>query len=464
MGVSRDIGKKDKAASAAPETLSFRVPSLASVDRKMLARIKRPKDVRTLYFYPRRQVDGVYALLLKNIPREYEARLVYIAKKSDIRAPAPVSGGADIRVLPFRSFRELMSAYAATTRPLIRMHFPKEKWGSRMASGGKFYNGVPLDMALRIVKGRSLAGLMLLKDYEYRNRPVRIIGWVWIRKTLNIRERRRVQYLMLSWLKRKTRTSAIAAVDDFNPASQGFFRRSGFVVDRLSLSEPRETLRTPSGIMPTSDWMERYKRIWKAVEDADYGRAMALLTPLYKKYPRDFKVAKSYAMVLGDYAETLDGARGKELKTRSRAMLRGLMRKLGNIRWEWNISARNEYYYHTGQFRKQYLLGLEAAAGGHNWGYYGQGVGAANYAYHHAAAGHVKPAAFWARRAVAAWEKFFLFKADYYNAYVHYALALGIMGRLKDMEAALRKSALLSGKPDSYREFFHVRAKVSGLG
>jgi hypothetical protein len=356
-----------------------------------------------------------------------------------------------------------MSAYAATTRPLIRMYFAEEKWVSRMASGRKFYEGLPLGMALRIVKGRSLAGLMLLKDYQYMDRPVKLIGWVWIRKTLNIRERRRVQHLMLSWLKRKTETSAIAAVDDFNPISQGFFRKAGFVVDRLRLSKPRETLRAAPGIMTQLAWLESYKKIWKAVEDADYGRAMELLTPLYKKYPRDFKIAKTYAMALGDYAETLDGARGKALKARSRAMLHGLLRKLGNIRWEWNISARNEYYYHTGQFRKQYLLGREAAAGGHNWGYYGQGVGAANYAYEHAAATRVKPATFWARRAVAAWEKFFIFKADYYNAYVHYALALGILGRLKDMDAALKKSAALSGKPASYREFAELRGKIEGL-
>jgi len=456
--------KSDKAAPAAPKKLSFRVPSLASVDRKMLALIKRPEGVRTLTFYPRRQVDGLYALLQKNIPVEYEASLGYIAKRADIRVPVPPSGCAAIRGRSFRGFKELISAYAATTRPLIRMYFPKEKWGIRMASGKKFYSGMPLDMALRIVKGRSLTGLMLLKDYEYRGEPVRIIGWVWIRKTLNIRERRRVQYLMLSWLKRKTKTSVIAAVDDFNPVSQGFFRKSGFVVDRLSLSKPRETLREAPGIMPSLAWAESYKKIWEAVEDAEYGRAMSLLTPLYRKYPRDFKVAKTYAMVLGDYAESLGGARGKALKARSRVILRGLLRKLGNIRWEWNIAARNEYYYHTGQFRKQYFLGREAAAGGHAWGHYGQGVGAANYAYAHAAAGRRGLAGMWARRAVKAWEDFFKYKADYYNAYVHYALALGILGRTGDMDSALKKSARLSGKADSYREFAEVRAKISGLG
>jgi hypothetical protein len=169
-------------------------------------------------------------------------------------------------------------------------------------------------------------------------------------------------------------------------------------------------------------------------------------------------------MVLGDYADGLAGAEQERLKRKSCGILRKLTRKLGNIRWEWNISTRNEYYYHSGQFRQQYELGLESAAGGHQWGYYGQGVGAANYAYGHAAAGRRGYAALWARRAVSSWENFFKFKADYYNAYVHYALALGVLGRLAEMEAALKKSAALSGKPQSYREFAEVREKVLGLG
>jgi len=319
-------------------------------------------------------------------------------------------------------------------------------------------------MGLRLVRGRSTAGLIFLLKWKYKEKPLTLVGWVWIRKTLTLNERRQVQRSMLAWLKRKSGRLAGAGVDGFNAASQGFFHKAGFKVDCLNLFLPRPTLISTPGVMPHIEWLESYKKIWKAVEDADYGRAMELLEPIYKKYPRDFKVAKTYAMALGDYAETLDGARGKALKARSRVMLRGLLRKLGNIRWEGNISARNEYYYHTGQFRKQYLLGLEAAAGGHSWGYYGQGVGAANYAYQHAAAGRMKLAAFWARRAAASWEKFFLFKADYYNAYVHYALALGILGRLKDMEAALGKSASLSGKPHTYREFVSVRSKVADLG
>jgi len=81
----------------------------------------------------------------------------------------------------------------------------------------------------------------------------------------------------------------------------------------------------------------------------------------------------------------------------------------------------------------------------------------------HAENGRKRFAELWARRAISAWDKFLKFKGDYYNAYVHYALAHGILGRVKEMEAALEKSARLSQKPPSYREFADVRRKISGL-
>ncbi len=47
------------------------------------------------------------------------------------------------------------------------------------------------------------------------------------------------------------------------------------------------------------------------------------------------------------------------------------------------------------------------------------------------------------------------------NAYVHYALALGINGENAKMEAALLKSGEICGKPQSYKEFAEVRKIIS---
>lgn len=453
-----------KLKSTDTKILNFSVPSLASVDKKLIGSIKWPPEIQTLSFHPRRQVGGLYELLLRNIPEYYKVRLAYYAENKNIRVPDIMAGGG-VTVKPFSSRAELLREFRRSFHvDYLKPFYRKKDWQKEMASSLAYFEKMPLDMAFRVVKNGSCVGLMMLLDWKLDGKPITLVAWVWVRKTLTAAGRRSTQRLMLAWLKRVMKHPAAAGVDGFNPASQVFFARTGFRVLRLTIARKRTSLLVSPGMMPWLDWSKTYKAAWKAVEDADYQKAMDVLTPVYKRYPRDFRVGKTYAMALGDYAETLSGERRKRLKRRSCAMLGKLVKKLGNARWRLNISTRNEYYYHTGQFRKQYGLGLEAVTGGEQGGHYGQGVGAANYAYEHALKGQSRLAALWAEKAIAAWEAFFKFKDDYYNAYVHYALALGILGRAKEMKAALKKSAKLSGKPDSYREFAEVREKISKLG
>ena len=450
-------------AKVASKVLAFKVRDLAEVDAKRLAGIKWPAGVNTLSFRPRRAVEGVYALLMKNIPARYKVRLVYHALLKDIRVPA-ATGDRGIASKPLRSGAEVVREFKSTfMRDFVRRFYPARAWRGELAVSLPYFKDIKPAQAFRAVNNGSSAGLMVLLDYKLDERPVTLVAWVWIRRTLTIAERRQVQHLMLAWLKSNARGKIVAGVDGFNPGSQGFFRKSGFDLIRLNISKDRASLAEPVGIMPYMDWLGTYKKAWGAVEAADYAKAIGALRPAFRKYPGDFKVVKTYAMVLGDYADGLAGARKAALKARACSMLAGLVKKLWPVRWEWNIATRNEYYYHSGQFRKQYWLGVESAAGGHKWGNYGQGVGAANCAYEHAAAGRSGLARYWARRAVNSWEGFFKFKADYYNAYVHYALALGVLGRYADMDCALARSAKLSGKPASYREFAEVRQKISIL-
>jgi hypothetical protein len=455
------VNKKAKPQST---PLEFRVPSLASVDARRLAGIKWPEGVNTAYFYPKKQEEKLYELLRHNIPAKYNVRLVYHARKQALQVPAPVPGGAGVRIEAARSRSVLLRDFTTSyLRDFLKLYYPKSKWRTTISESLKYFEKMPADMALRVVKGRTCAGLMFLLAHKYKGKPATLVGWVWLRKTLTISERRQVQHLMLSWLKRRSGGVVVAGVDGFNPGSQGFFRKAGFIVDRLNISRERVSHDDEPGKMAYPAWAKLYGVAWKAVEDADYKKAIDTLAPAYKRYPGDFKVVKTYAMALGDYADGLNGHKGRILKRRACAILGGLVRRLGGIRWEWNISTRNEYYYHSGQYKKQYLLGVESAAGGHGWGYYGQGVGAANFAYECAVRGRTIAARFWAGRAIAAWESFFKFKADYYNAYVHYALAFGVLGQLEKMEAALKKSATLSGKPSNYREFQEVKEKISQL-
>jgi tetratricopeptide (TPR) repeat protein len=215
--------------------------------------------------------------------------------------------------------------------------------------------------------------------------------------------------------------------------------------------------------IPDEEWTKAREGAWKAIMAADYEKAMRFLTPVYKKYPKDFRVINFYASTLADFGELQPETKKKAFKKRGCYLLFGLLKRLRGVSRAWSYNTRNEYYYHSAKFDKQYSLGCESVKCGEKSGYYSQGVGAAWHAYGHARKGCRRFAVLWAKRSVMAWENYFKFKADYYNAYVHYALALGILGRIIDMEAALKKSAKLSGKPASYPEFKDIRDKIADL-
>lgn len=452
-----------KRMKTADGSLAYKVRDVSDVDAKLLGRVW-PADVKQVRFYPEKPVENLYEVLSRNIPEEYNVRLTYSAKKKALRIPAKPEVLPRIKILPFRTKAEALRAFVKVFRAdYLKVFYPKKAWNTEIKASLKFFEALRLPDALRIVKGRSCVGMTLLLDWKSKGKPVTLIGWRWVANSLTTAERQYVNHLAFTWLKRRMRPVAVAGVDGFNPVSQGSMKKAGFYLRVLSLTKGRTSLTASPGKMPYSEWSQVYKAAWQAVMDADYKKATGILAPAYKKYPRAWNVARTYAMVLGDYAEEVGGARQKALKKRSCALLAGLLIKTRGVRWEYVISARNEYYYHSAQFEKQYALGLEAAVGGHRWAYYTQGVGAANYAYVHAEKGRARLAALWAARAVVAWEEFFKYKDDYYNAYVYYALALGILGRIKEMEDALKKSAKLSKKPGSYREFAEVRRKISDL-
>ena len=212
------------------------------------------------------------------------------------------------------------------------------------------------------------------------------------------------------------------------------------------------------------EWKGPRDTAWAEIQAANYRKAINILSRVYRKYPHDSRVVSFYASTLADYGYALPPAKAEALRKRACALLKELLIRLRGAPFNLAYSTRNEYYYHSRQHDKQYHLGVEIVRRGEKRAYYSQGVGAAWHAYPHAKAGRWHLARLWAKRAVRAWETLFKFSNKYYNSYVHYALALGILGRHKEMEAALARSARLAGKPKAYREFTEVRDKIAELG
>ena len=96
-------------------------------------------------------------------------------------------------------------------------------------------------------------------------------------------------------------------------------------------------------------------------------------------------------------------------------------------------------------------------------GYYSQGVGASNYAYQLYQEGNQTLAMVYAQKALVAWAQCFSYDNNYYNAYVHYGLTLGILGDKTEMLRALHRGAALIHQDLNYPEFKKVIEMVDKL-
>lgn len=200
------------------------------------------------------------------------------------------------------------------------------------------------------------------------------------------------------------------------------------------------------------------------VHRADYGAALKAADRWRRRHPGDFSVAAHYASVLGDYAEEFPAAERKRLQAESVRQMRSLLLRTACRPHPRVVGMlKNEYYWQTKQRRKQYQLGVWEARRGTRGGYYSQGVGAAWHALELAQRGRRLQARRWADRAVTAWKRYEKADPDYYNQFVHRALAEGVRGRPQAMEECLRRGAKLARRPLGYREFAEVRELVRAL-
>jgi hypothetical protein len=209
-----------------------------------------------------------------------------------------------------------------------------------------------------------------------------------------------------------------------------------------------------------------YHECHSFIELAEYQKATAQAKLGFKLFPDDTIAAFTYFSILADYALS---KKSKKFKLMHKTAVKGMKKLLGKtsgrgISQNYKKTMKNEYYYQTKQFKKQYELGINFTKRHKNkFAMYSAGVGAANYALELAKTNQMTRAKVWARKSIKAWEVYFEVDKKYYNPYVHLALAYGILGEEKKMERSLRTAARLSGKSAEYGEFEEVRGEVSRL-
>lgn len=219
----------------------------------------------------------------------------------------------------------------------------------------------------------------------------------------------------------------------------------------------------------TEEYIKKRRDWWlagnKIVASANYKKAVEHGQTGLKLFPNDIVVEfRLYAIQADFYLTDTKSNHTSARKKTIAKMGKCLKRMKGLPVWSKNY-MKNEYYFQTRQFKKQYALGIEQYKNTKDkYELYSFGVGGANYALELAKKGQISRAKVWAKRSIKAWEIYFEVDKKYYNPYVHYALAWGVLGDQKKMMRALETSAKRCGKDLSYKEFQDVIREIDKLG
>lgn len=203
----------------------------------------------------------------------------------------------------------------------------------------------------------------------------------------------------------------------------------------------------------------------KNVMAANYEKAIDGVLSGLQKIPDSFTLQAALAALVGDTSEITDEPLKSKMLQKAKTMFEVLLKEAEAQPREAFYTFQNEYDYRNALYREQYENGIKCVA--HFWGtaqwdpmgikgYYYQGVGAANYAKVLVEQGDKPLALEYAQKAIVAWAQYFSYENDYYNAYVHYAFALGILGYHEEMMRALQRSSGMIGKDLNYFEFKEV--------
>lgn len=239
------------------------------------------------------------------------------------------------------------------------------------------------------------------------------------------------------------------------------------VVQEQSLIEKALTVQLlATSIEHQEKGADTYNRVIDEVYKADYKEALNISLNELNKYPANFTIQLCLAAMLGDYSELIDEPLKSRMTKKSKEIFSKLMDEVSAQPKNIAYKFKNEYFFRLGQHKEQYQNGVtmindywntpEYSSSVGASAYYNQGVGAAYFAKQLLQAGKRQQALKYAQKSAIAWGQYFSLRNDYYNPFVHYGLALGILGHKDEMMRALRRGAELIKRDLSYTEFKDV--------
>lgn len=197
----------------------------------------------------------------------------------------------------------------------------------------------------------------------------------------------------------------------------------------------------------TDEILEIQKKVRGYILKARYKTAYQYLMNISKKYPNSYYISSMLATLNAEDAFFLPENKKKKIFKLAAKKLRSLLYSTRGTTERLKYRNINEYYWFAELHKKQFHFGEKLVALGNNNGLYSQGVGAANYSHKLFSEGKNTIGLRWAKKSQLALEEYFeKVSKDYHDPWYWYALALGLQGKDKEMNMALKKSAKLAKK------------------
>lgn len=200
----------------------------------------------------------------------------------------------------------------------------------------------------------------------------------------------------------------------------------------------------------------------------NYQKALEIIIDGLDVYGNDWYLQAFFGSVVRFYAGAFTGQQRDDMIEVSQQCFTKLNYELFALSYTDMLYFTNEYAWSFGLYQEQYQAGVDLIdycwdqrlqRPIHHSGYKGycwQGLGATYYAQQLYEQGDYDLAYEWAEKAVVAWAQYLSYKNDFYGVYVHYGLALGILGYHDEMMKALERGAKLIQKDLNFFECKNV--------
>ncbi len=140
-----------------------------------------------------------------------------------------------------------------------------------------------------------------------------------------------------------------------------FFSVLGFLIIGCSHSPVDDE--SPWSLIKNEEARRKYMMVQAAAGSMSYKKLYFNIKLLNELYPDEDIITITHAGIYGDYGQTLNEEKQRQYKAEAIQMLKPFVDKSYPSKIsQQRILAYNQYYYHSGQFQKQYEYGKEIMA------------------------------------------------------------------------------------------------------